>query len=150
MADETRETVAAGISPQSALSPNQLIEDMVKNVSKVDESLANEKKQLIESIRQLEQCIVSRTAESAYADAVARAPWLTGDAEQLRRHWEELRESLHELFEDADQKEGSREALIEKFNAVAEEFGDCKADEQCLLQAAYPGPDWTNDNRGPF
>ena len=150
MANEACESVSGRIPPHSSLSPNQLIEEMIENVSKVDASLAKEKKQLIESIKQLEQCIASRSAESAYADAIARAPWLTGDAEQLKRHWRELRKSLRELYEDADREDGSREKLIEKFNAVAAEFDDCEADEQCLLQAAFPGPAWTDENRGPF
>ena len=150
MTDESRETASADLPSSTAITPRQLIEDLIEIYLSQKGSSANKKRKLTASIRQLDQCIISRKNESAYMDALVRAPWLTSDVEHLKRQWQELRQSLHEVYKHARRDDGSRESLVEQFNVIAERFIECEADEQCLLEAAFPGPAWTDENLGPF
>lgn len=150
MTDQTRVTQSAEFMPSATRPPRQLIEDLIENLRKSDTLSTKTKTQFRQSIRLLDQCIESRKDEYGYADAVERAPWLTADVEQLKRNWQELRQTLYALYKCVRRGEDSHESLIRQFNQYAERFVDCEADEQCVLQAAFPGPAWTDEKPGPF
>ena len=147
MSDETRETTSSEFLSSPVRPPRQIIEDVIETFRKRDSLSANAKQQFNRSIRLLDQCIASRGDHHAYADAVERAPWLTADVEQLKRQWTELQQGLHAIDKRARRGESPNKSLIDQLNGFAERFFECEADEQCLLQAAFPPPSWTNENQ---
>ena len=143
MSDETRETATSEIQLSPSRPPRQIIEEVVETLRRKDSLSTSAKQHLHRSIKSLDQCIASREDRYAYADAVERAPWLTSDVEHLKRRWSELRQGLKRIYK---RDEAPSHSVVDQLNEFAERFVECEAEEQCFLQAAFPGPSWTNES----
>ncbi len=148
MTDKTRETKTSEYVSTSAGPPSQIIEDLIEILRRKDTLSGSAETQFSQSAGFLDQCIALRENHHVYTDAVQRSPWLTSDVEHLKRRWTALRQSLYTLCMRARRGESPHGTLIHLFNGFAERFLECQADEQCLLEAAFPAPTWTDDSPG--
>ena len=146
MRDETNKTIP-GLHPADTESPRGLMASVVELLRIEDASIAEIDAVLGSLAKSMDRCFASRRSSGTYEDAIARAPWLTAEFERLNHQETSLRQSLQALRTLVARRDGSFEVarqLTSQFDDFVEFYLEHEAAEHNFLEAAYPGPDWTN------